>query len=410
MRLNCLIACCTSVMLASALCALEVTGTIQKVDADKGTVVVKINGQERTLKADNSIKVLDKEGKDLKDGLKAKQLTEGVEATFTVEPDKNQPILKAVRLGKKETTNPEEKNSVGLKPLTEMSADDKYKGEDGGLYGGGKNEPPEAHRAVAMAETQRITPLDEAGKPVKDGKIVLLSVGMSNTAGEFMTFKELADRDPDKSPQVIVVNGAVGGAGAQSWARGPDGPWATLAQRLQEAKVSPQQVQVVWIKHADPMPEPDATPLEYAKKLKGWLESIVGTLKAKCPNVRVVYLSSRIYGGYNAVGLRRVNPEPFAYESAFSVRWLIQDQIKGEAKLNFDPKKGKVVAPVLLWGPYLWADGITPRKSDGLVWERKDFEKDGVHPTRKDGARKVAEQLLKFFKTDAGASTWFVKK
>ena len=64
--------------------------------------------------------------------------------------------------------------------------------------------------------------------------------------------------------------------------------------------------------------------------------------------------------------------------------------IKGDATLNHDPKKGKVVAPILLWGPYLWADGIKPRKADGLVWERKDFTKDGVHPTREDGARKVA--------------------
>jgi hypothetical protein len=291
-----------------------------------------------------------------------------------------------------------------------MTAADKYKGEDGGLYGGGKNEPPEAHRAAALAECQRITPLDEQGKPSKDGKVGFISVGMSNTAGEFMTFKEIADRDPQKSPQVVIVNGAVGGAGARSWANRAAGPWSTLSQRLKEANVSPRQVQVVWIKHAEAMPDPDTTPLEYAKNLKGWLASIVRLLASEYPNVRVVYLSSRIYGGYNAVGLRRVNPEPFAYESAFSVRWLIQDQIKGDPQLNYDSRKGKVVAPILLWGPYLWADGITPRKEDGLVWERKDFEKDGVHPTRKDGARKVADQLLRFFKNDASARMWFVKK
>jgi len=57
------------------------------------------------------------------------------------------------------------------------------------------------------------------------------------------------------------------------------------------------------------------------------------------------------------------------YESAFSVRWLIQDQIKGEANLNHDPKKGKVVAPILLWGPYFWADGITPRKTPEILVE-----------------------------------------
>lgn len=404
MTLRLVVACNALLVLAGSLLAFEVPGTIQKVDAEKGTIVIKVNGQERTVKADKGIKVLDKEGKELADGLKSKELKEGIEVTFTIEQEKNEPVIKAVRVGKKEAKSVEEKSSVGLKPLTEMTADDKYKGEDGGLYGGGKNEPPEAHRAAALAECQRITPLDEDGKPAKDGKIVFLSVGMSNTAGEFMTFKEIADRDADKSPHVVIVNGAVGGAGAQSWAKGAEGPWSTLAQRLKDANVSPQQVQVVWIKHADTRPSPDP-PLGYAKNLKGWLASITRTLKTKYPNLKVAYLSSRIYGGYHVAG----NPEPFAYESAFSVRWLIQDQIKGGAELNYDAKKGKVTAPILLWGPYLWADGIKPRKADGLVWERKDFTNDGVHPTMK-GREKVAEQLLNFFKTDAGAKTWFVKK
>src|SRR5207244_3546667 len=127
------------------------------------------------------------------------------------------------------------------KPLTEMTAQDKYKGEDGGLYGGGKNEPPEPHKAAALDANRNITPLDETGKPSKDGKIVLLSVGMSNTAGVYFTFKEIADRDPQKSPQVVIVNGAVGGACARSWAMGAEGPWSTLAQRLKDANVSPQQ-------------------------------------------------------------------------------------------------------------------------------------------------------------------------
>jgi hypothetical protein len=397
------------VSLVGGVLAFEATGTIQKVDLENGRLVVRVNGQDRTIKVDKSIKVLDREGKERADGLKSKALTAGIEATFTIEPEKNEPVIKAIRLGAKEGINAKEKSSVGLKPLTEMTADDKYKGENGGLYGGGRNEPPEAHQAAALAASKDITPLDVTGKPSKDGKIVLLSVGMSNTAGVFVTFKEVADRDPQKSPYVVIVNGAVGGAGASSWANGPRGPWETVSQRVKDAKVSPRQVQVVWIKHAEPFPDPDGPPLGYARDLKKWLASIVRTLKSEYPNVRIAYLSSRTYGGYNAAGLRLVNPEPFAYESAFSVRWLIQGQIKGDSNLNYDPKKGEVVAPVLLWGPYFWADGITPRKSDCLVWQRSDFEKDGVHPTLK-GREKVADQLLRFFKEDAVAKMWFVKK
>ena len=50
-------------------------------------------------------------------------------------------------------------------------------------------------------------------------------------------------------------------------------------------------------------------------------------LKKRYPNVKIVYLSSRIYAGYATTGL---NPEPHAFESAFSVRWLVQDQIQWE--------------------------------------------------------------------------------
>jgi hypothetical protein len=301
----------------------------------------------------------------------------------------------------------EERSSVGFKPLIEMTAEDRYKGEDGGLYGGGKNEPPLAHQAAAQKELSAIAPLDAHGNPSKEGKIVLLSIGMSNTFGEFSLFKEKADQDPGKSPHLVMVNGAVGGAGAASWAKGAERVWATVMERLKDAGVSPEQVQVAWMKHADPGPQPDSAPLEYARKLKDWQLSILNLLKARFANLRVCYLSSRIYGGYNTAGIRLVNPEPFAYESGFSVRWLIQDQIKGEPNLNYDPKKGPIRAPLLLWGPYLWADGITPRKSDGLLWERKDLGEDGVHPSR-FGGQKVAERLLKFFKTDTGAATWFM--
>jgi hypothetical protein len=296
----------------------------------------------------------------------------------------------------------EEQPSTGLKPLTEMTADDRYKGEDGGLYGGGMNEPPEAHKTAALEACKKITPLDEKGKPSKDGKIVFISLGMSNTAGEFAMFKDIADRDSDKSPDVQIVNCAIGGAGVSSWAKPGSGTWQKVADRLKEANVAPEQVQAAWIKHAEPGPSPDTVPLEYAKKVKDDIAASLAITWSTFPNMKVAYLSSRIYGGYNIAGFRRVNPEPFAYETAFSVRWVIQDQIAAE-------KKGKVDGPVLVWGPYLWADGVTPRKSDKLVWERKDLGEDGVHPS-KIGGQKVANLLLDFFKNDAGAKTWFVKK
>ena len=66
-------------------------------------------------------------------------------------------------------------------------------------------------------------------------------------------------------------------------------------------------------------------------------------------------------------------------------------------------------APLLLWGPYLWIDGVTPRQNDGLVWTRNDCASDGTHPSPASGRDKVGKLLLQFFKNDPTSRTWFGK-
>jgi hypothetical protein len=299
-----------------------------------------------------------------------------------------------------------EQKAIGYKPLTEMSADDKHWGEDGGLYGRGRNEPPAAHQRAAEEAMKQLTPLDASGKPSKDGKIVLVGLGMSNAGAAFYRFQEKVDRDPAKPAHLVLVN-CCWSAGASSWAR-DGGTWTRALDQLKKAGVSPEQVQLAWIKHAEPFPQPEKARLDHARQLKADVMTGLQLAKRKFPNLRLAYLSSRTYGGYAVNGLRLVNPEPFAYETAFAVRWTIQDQIAGAAGLIYDAKKGSVVAPVLLWGPYLWADGTTPRQ-DGLRWQRSDYSKDGLHPDA-SGQQKIVEQMMRFFRTDATAKLWFVGK
>ncbi len=119
-----------------------------------------------------------------------------------------------------------------------------------------------------------------------------------------------------------------------------------------------------------------------------------------------MYLSSRTYGGYATTGL---NPEPYAFESGFSVKWLIEQQIDGDKSLNFDPARGEVKAPWLSWGPYLWANGSTKRE-DGFAYEPDDFtSNDGTHQSP-SGQRKVGQLLLKFFETDSTTKPWFTRR
>lgn len=392
---------------AAAVPAFEAVGTVKKVDAEKNVLYIFANGQDRTVPIDKDVKVLGTDGKPLADGLKSKELKDGAEVTVTVERGDAGPVIKAIRLGKAVAAEPKVeggKASVGLKPLTEMTADDRYKGEDGGLYGGGKNEPPEAHLKAAKKETAKIEPLDAGGKPTKDGLIGLLSISMSNATQEFSLFKQLADRDSKKSDRVAVVDCAQGGQAMAQWVDPKTRAWVEADRRLETARVSPKQVQVVWVKLANVRPTGELA--DHGKKLQKDTLAVLQNAKARFPNLRVAYLGSRIYGGWATTPL---NPEPYAYEGAFAVRWLIRDQMKGETDLNYDTDKGAVKAPLLLWGPYLWADGTTPRKADGLVWERKDLAGDGTHPSE-SGRRKVADMFLKFFQTDPLASSWYLKK
>src|SRR5687768_9954711 len=134
---------------------------------------------------------------------------------------------------------------------------------------------------------------------------------------------------------------------------------------------------------------------------------IARALKVRYPNIKLVYLSSRTRAYVQAV-TGGLNPETYAYESSFSVKWAIQNQLDGALHLNFDPVKGPVMAPYLCWGPYLWADGLQPR-SDGFTWICSDLRADFTHPST-NGAAKVADQLLAFFKTDPTATPWFLRK
>jgi hypothetical protein len=287
-----------------------------------------------------------------------------------------------------------------------------YKEQTGGLYGQGQNVPPGSLLQAAREQTALICPRDAQGNPSATGRIVLISLGMSNTTQEFSVFKKKADADPNKSPQVVIVDGAQGGMAAHQWAypevvtkQNRPSPWDVMTRRLQAAGVSAGEVQVVWLKQAQMGPAQLGAFPAHARSLRDDVAIILRELRRRFPHLRLAYLSSRIYAGYATGAL---NPEPYAYESAFSVRWLIESQLANDPNLNYDPAKGEVKAPLLLWGPYLWGDGIKPRQSDGLVWTRADLGPDGTHPSDA-GREKVANLLLTFFKTDENAKRWFLK-
>ncbi len=284
-----------------------------------------------------------------------------------------------------------------LTPLCDLGADGRYEGEEGGLYGKGHNEAPAALREAAAAVLPAIRPLDASGNPSEDGKVVLVSISMSNATQEFSTFKQIADADPRKSGHLAIVDCAQGGQAMAEWVPAEGRPWQEAMNRLERAGVDPRQVQVAWVKLANKNPQ--GTMAEHLAKLEADTTKVLQIAKARFPNLRIAYLGSRIWAGNAKGGL---NPEPYAYEGAFAVRRLIQRQMAGDEALA--PEK----TPLLLWGPYLWAQGEKGRGIDGLVYQPGDFAPDGVHPSP-SGRHKVATLLLEFFATDPLARPWFAR-
>lgn len=288
-----------------------------------------------------------------------------------------------------------------------------YRSFSGGLYGKGLNARPVGHETAGLQiATNEILPRNASGDvDTNNGRIVILSIGMSNTTQEWASkgtqnLKRLADADPSKNPQLVIVDGAQGGQPAGSWTNINAGTWRVVeTNRLRTAGVTTQQVQVLWIKQAHPRPS-SAFP-QHAELLQRDIEQIIRNAKIRYPNLRIAYLSSRTRAYTTNQG--SLNPEPQAFESALSVRWIIEKQLGGAPELNFDLARGPVVAPWLSWGPYLWADG-TRARSDGFTWLCTDLESDFTHPSASGGVPKVGRQLLAFFKTDPTATPWFLRK
>lgn len=291
--------------------------------------------------------------------------------------------------------------STGMIPVTDLGAGF-YKGVQGGLYPGGSNVRPAAHEAAGVAIANAIGPLDTLGQPdAANGRVVFVSIGMSNCTQEFSTFIPKSNADPVRKANVRTIDCAEGGQTAQILAQPTSAYWDTVKTRLRGHGSSPAQVQIAWLKDANA--NPTGTFEVTTDTLAAQFFRIVQILKQKLPNLKQVFCTSRIYAGYASTTL---NPEPFAYENAFALKRVIAQQLAGDPALNYDPANGPVVAPWLSWGPYLWADGLNPR-SDGLTWVCSDFQStDGTHPSTQ-GRNKVADSLLAFVRRDTGTAPWY---
>jgi hypothetical protein len=303
-------------------------------------------------------------------------------------------------------------------PLTDLGTGT-YQGFTGGLYPGGSNVVPSSHAVRGRQKAKLIQPLDTAGLPSPQGKYVLLSIGMSNVTQEWCaevgtvcnpwSFSGRAAVDPTVNHTTLVIaNGAKAGQTADLW----DAPSDFNYFRVRDSVLAPaglteRQVQVVWLGAVRAYPTvglPSANADAFI--LLGWLGNVYRALRTHYPNLQQIYVSSRTYAGYANIPL---NPEPYAYETGFAFKWLVEGQINQATTGVVDPIAGDLsplAGPWLGWGAYLWARDASHPRSDGFFWQRTDFEGDGTHESTL-GEAKAATLLLQFFKGEPQSRCWF---
>ena len=357
-------------------------------------------------------------------------------------------------------------NNAALVPLMDMTSSQNYLGFEGGLYENSSDTPPSDHHDPdGKKAAAAIKLLDQNGNASSSGAIVFLGIGMSNATLEFSAFVAAADpkQNLKVNPSLAVLDGAYGSVTACPWtvATGPPNcpeytsgvPSENQYDRVRDTVLATakttlsappgcgttanpcfteKQVQVLWIKNANPSPalhgfaslQPftDNCASEMgtieACNYEEQLGETIRAAKARYPNLQQIFISTRIYAGYASVPL---NPEPYAYEYGFSAKWLIQAQVNQIRNGTVDTVAGDMnynsgMAAWTAWGPYLWAYGTTPR-SDQLIWcngqsgspcnGEDDFQSDGTHPNTASGVPKVVNLMMKFFSTSPYTPVWF---
>jgi hypothetical protein len=280
-----------------------------------------------------------------------------------------------------------------LPPFTDGSP---YLGRyETGLYPGGSNEMPPAHRAAGEQIATMIRPLASDGQPdPQAGYILGLVMGHSNCRMYFDALQShFSEQAPQLHPRFKLLNAAVGGQQLPQIVQLEGPVWDRAQQLAREPGRSPHQVQVLFLhttyhgaRNAEGTP-PGAFP-ETMQQMQRDLIKVLEHCIQVYRSLKIAYLACdglRHYTGY----------EPHVYQEAFALKWLIESQIKGEPGTAYQGDGRRL--PWLEWGPYIWEN----------AWDASYFT-DGVHPAPK-AQRLFAEKYWQHLTHDSVARPWLLR-
>lgn len=364
---------------------------------------------------------------------------------------------------------------------------------------------------IGRAFAALIQPLNSSGVYDGTGKAVLLSLGMSNASDEwcgigsalgntgrnFCGSPNYTGTAPSQysfmqealhhslNSSLVIVNGAISsqeacdytvtsGTTPPSLCAPFESEGGTINdydaiktdQFTSQSLLYEGQVQAIWLKEADvvvlqqqgqshigPLAGCSGCTEADAYNLETNLGKIVRAAKQRYPNLRMVFLTSRSYGGFTNFGPTK---EPYAYEGGFANKWLVKaqiDQMNGGGcvidttyaqDLNYlytptstPPCTSSVApeAPWIIWdrlpsteplagSTYIWAytpqsGGTSDPNSDGAIWPftlnatctvgmtNTYFVNDGQHPNDCGIYQVGGNLLLNYFLNSPYTNPWF---
>jgi len=286
-------------------------------------------------------------------------------------------------------------------PLNDLGIS-QYNGYTGGLYPNGLNTPSGTYAADLLSTCSNIIPIDSFGVPnATKGYVIFISMGASTGGKNMTTLISKTNGNPLVNPRLKIMNGnQPAGEAPINFMIDPNSAyWQHVGQVLSLHKSSYRQVQIIYLESDD-----SARTVKFPDRpnvIKTDLEAAFRTMKAKCPNLKVVYVLGRTktfnYGP-------PWNTEPSPYHFGWACKWAIEDQINGVAGTQY--KGSNTIAPMVTWGFYQWADSLA-RKTDNFYWRRSESS-DGLHANTV-GQDTLSTRFQKFLLTDPYAKLWYAK-
>lgn len=304
-------------------------------------------------------------------------------------------------------------DSTGLIPLVDLGAG-YYMGHQGGLFPGGSNTIPLAHKKKGIGISKALKPLDTLGNVnYEEGKIIFLGLGASLASNAFNAYIDsIKIYDFEGMNNCLDVKGMFfGGKDLDQMIDFENNSyWESVNDKMVSRGDTYEQVQVIWVLQQS-FEDTTADFNTYYDSVLNKFVTLMQVLKDTFPNLKQVFLSGVHYMGYMDPLHFRYDAfvEPHGYWGNIVIKELIAKQIMGDPALRYTGPHPN--AAWISWGPNFWADGKNPRAYDSLSWNCDQFRDDetggGFHLEDSVNSLGFEAQMLKsFFSFDAVTTIW----